>query len=337
MPSPAALLVTHLTRRSLAFLVTGVLSTLFFAWVLLRGWVGFDSPASPWVLVFLLLNTLALLYWVRSPIPTQADLERTSAWRLVGLFLLVVPPLFLLPMVFGGRILYALPVFCLVALVLLRRPVTRREWVYAGLLAAGAGVAGWGNRAVHGFSPVAWAILQLPLVICGLLCGWKVLQASGLSETGVGYSQGLARGWRPALRSFGTGLLLGLPWALANILLGGSGRDGWVTAWWQPLTAIQPAIAEEAWGRMAVIPLLFLIFRRAARPRTAFTAALFLGAYWFAYLHTGMGLEGLLSTLLTGTLFALPIAAVCLYRDLESAIGYHFLVDFLRFFYAFLG
>ena len=130
-------------------------------------------------------------------------------------------------------------------------------------------------------------------------------------------------------------MLISLPWAITNILLGGA-QDTWVKAWWQPVVALQPGIAEEAWGRVLMVSLLFLVFRLAARPRVAFTVALFLASYWFAYLHTSMDLNGLVSTILLGTLYALPVAYLCLFRDLETAMGWHFFVDFVRFAAAFV-
>lgn len=69
----------------------------------------------------------------------------------------------------------------------------------------------------------------------------------------------------------------------------------------------------------------------------AVTAALFLAACWFAYLHTQMGPAGLVSTVLLGTLYALPISYLCLYRYLETAIGFQFFIDFVRFLAAFLA
>ena len=68
----------------------------------------------------------------------------------------------------------------------------------------------------------------------------------------------------------------------------------------------------------------------------AFSAALVLAAYWFAYLHTPGGIEAIPSTLIIGTLYALPVSYLCLYRDLETAMGWHFCVDFVKFGFAFI-
>jgi hypothetical protein len=238
-------------------------------------------------------------------------------------------------MLFRTRIMYALPVLAVLVLAVLRRYITRREAGYALGLALTAAVAGLGSGWIRDVPPLVWAAMQVALVITGLLCGWKVFQHFGLAGQGVGRSRFLDAGFRSALRGFGIGMLISLPWAITNVLLGGA-QDTWVKAWWQPIVALQPGIAEEAWGRMLMVALLFLAFRLAARPRTAFTIALFLAAYWFAYLHTSMGLNGIISTVMLGTLYGLPVAYLCLFRDLETAMGWHFFVDFVRFLAAYI-
>jgi hypothetical protein len=60
-------------------------------------------------------------------------------------------------------------------------------------------------------------------------------------------------------------------------------------------------------------------------------------AYLFALLHTsGDGVSMLMSTLMIGTLLILPISVVCLYRDMETAIGFHVWMDFLMYVFALL-
>jgi len=77
--------------------------------------------------------------------------------------------------------------------------------------------------------------------------------------------------------------------------------------------------------------LLFVIFSRVARARTALTVAVVVTAYWFAYLHTPGGVEAIFSTLMTGTLFVLPVSCLWLRRGLETAIGFHFWLDLCKF------
>jgi hypothetical protein len=250
---------------------------------------------------------------------------------LVALATLVGPPL-----------LFAIPVVGVLTLIVLQprltqvSSITRQALLYVLFLALVAGVAGLGAGWIEFMSPMAWAGLQLALVLTSLPAGWAILSYSKMNEVGV--SCYLRSGAGQALRSFGFGILLSLPWALGIVVLGGSDGENWVQYWWQPLVAIQPAIAEEAWGRVLLIPLLFLSLRRVARGRAALIAAMMVMAYWFAFLHTDrdLSISSLIQTLMMGTLYSLPITYLWLRRNLETAIGFHFWLDFVKFSFVYL-
>jgi hypothetical protein len=46
------------------------------------------------------------------------------------------------------------------------------------------------------------------------------------------------------MKGFVVGMLLGVPWALGNVVLGGAGSDRWVGQLWQPLVTLQPGIVH---------------------------------------------------------------------------------------------
>lgn len=303
---------------------------------MVHGVSSFESPGIVLSLLALLLCTGSLLVWIPNPVHDPPSEHPTRRGHLALLILAAVAVLFPLRTLVGPPLLFGLPVVALVVVILLRRQVTTRDIYYALFLGTIAGVAGLAAGWITEFSPLAWAFLQVLLVLTGFLAGWAILRYSGLAEQGVGKSLVLSAGASRGALGFLLGMLIALPWAIANPVMGGSAGDAWVRSWWQPLVAIQPGIAEEAWGRLLLVPLLFLLFRLAARPRTALTAALVSAAYWFAYLHTPGGIEAIPSMLIIGTLYSLPVSYLCLYRDLETAIGWHFLVDFIRFAYAFI-
>ena len=194
-----------------------------------------------------------------------------------------------------------------------------------------AGLAGLGAGWIT-FVPLrTWAVLQVALVAMALPAGWSILRYTGLWQRGMGQSAFLTNGMTSALKGFGQGILLAVPWALSGIVMGGSNKDRWVHSWWQPIAAIEPGIMEEACWRVLLVSLLFVILRRVARARTALTTAVVVMAYWFAYLHTRGGFDSMFSTLLIGTLYSLPISYLWLRRDLETAMGFHFWMDFVRF------
>jgi hypothetical protein len=324
------------TWRPYIFFALWILATAGAGWQLVQGQHTFDSPATPAILLALFVCTLALLWWLPSPVlDTLAGLDRTRRGWLILLVVAAVGVLFPLRTLVGPPLLFALPVVAAIILAILRPRLARREVLYALGLALVAGVAGLGAGWVT-LPPVVWGPLQVALVLTGLLAGWGMLRHVGLLQAGIGGSRFLREGLPSALRGFVQGMLIAMPWALSIVVLGGSNDDSWVHSWWQPVLAIQPGIAEEAWGRVLLIPLLFLILRRVGRVRVALTASVFIMAYWFAYLHTSDGLSAVVSTVMIGTLYSLPVSYLWLRRDLETAIGFHFWQDFVRYGAAYL-
>ena len=324
------------TRRGYTFFSLWALSTAILGWQVLQGRHTFDSPATLPALLALLACTAALLWWLASPAPdVPSSTARTRRGRFALVVALAVGILFPLRTLVGPPLLFALPAFGLVVLALMRPRLSRQELGYALLLALVAGVAGLGAGWVT-FSPWAWAALQVALVLPGLLAGWSLLRHAGLLQAGIGRSLFLTAGPGPAWRGFVRGTLIAMPWALGLIVLGAANEEGWVRTWWQPLVAIQPGIAEEAWGRVLLVPSLFVVLRLVARGRVALTAAVVIMAYWFAYLHTPGGFEAAFSTAMIGTLYALPTSYLWLRQGLETAIGFHFWLDFVKFAVAYL-
>ena len=291
-----------------------------------------------WIAILVLLPCVILLmYLIRNPISVEQNEQKTLEGKLSGLIFLVVIILLILQAVLGRFILFLLPIVAVVYLLSSRPRFSRREWLYATILSLIAGAAGLGAKWITFITPVQWGFLQIPLTFFSFLAGWNILHHFGLLNQGVGRSRFLSDGILPALRSFLFGVLLSMPWALAIIVMGSAQgeKTAWVSSWWQPWIAIQPGIAEEAWGRILMVPLVFMLFRRVSPNRTAFFTALVVMAYWFSYLHSsGDIVSTLVSTLIVGSLFTLPISIVCLFDDLETAIGFHFWMDFLKFVFA---
>lgn len=318
------------------FIGIWVIASIFLGWQLGRPPYSFDSRLNGLNLIVILLCSVALLAWI--PNPMKEDVSQKSTKR--GLFFLLIlasASIFLLVPTRAVRVLlFVLPAIAIIALLLLKQPVEKREGLYALALALLAGVTGLGAGWITFVTPALWGILQVFLVLTGLLAGWSILQQTGLAQDGIGKSRFLSDGAAAGFKAFISGIVIAMPWAFLNVVAGASNRETWVKVWWQPITALQPGIAEEAWGRILLVPLFFLIFRRVAPPRAAFTAALYVMAYWFSYLHTPGGLNGIPSTVLIGTLAGLPVSYLCMYRDLETAMGWHFWVDFIKFVFAFI-
>jgi hypothetical protein len=324
------------TWRRYTFFAVWTVTTVVFGWQLLEREHAFDSPRTWLDLLMLLACAVALLWWLSCPLRDGSPGAARTHWgRFILIAVISLCALFALRTVVGPPLLFGLPVVAVAVLAFLRPKITRREMSYALALSLVAGVAGLGAGWAP-FHPAVWSVLQVLLVLTGFLAGWAILRRAGLLEQGIGYSRFLSDGIASALRGFLQGMLIGLPWALSLVVMGGSVSETWVRHWWQPLLAINPGIAEEAWGRILPVPLLFLLLRRVSHPRKAFITALVIVGYWFAYLHTSGGVDELFSTIMIGTLYVLPVSYICLHRDLETAIGFHFWLDFIKFAAAYL-
>jgi hypothetical protein len=332
-----ALITTKNRKLAYAFVAAWFLANVVLTWLLAVGQASFTFD-NIWIVVLALLPCIFILMRLfRNPIADEPVEQKTHKGKLLGLIALVVIALLLLQAVAGNSILFLFPVVAAAILWLLKPRLDKQDWLYATFLALIAGIAGLGAEWTSFITPVQWGFSQVPLTLLSLLAGWSILRRFGLLQQGIGRSRFLTAGVWPAVRGFLLGILLGTPWALAGVVMGSAegGRSAWVESWWQPLIALQPGIAEEAWGRLLLVPLAFLLFRRVSSTRTAFSAALIVMAYWFAYLHaSGNVVSVLVSTLMIGSLFSLPISIVCLYHDLETAIGFHFWMDFLKFAFA---
>jgi len=312
------------------------IGTMLTGWLLAQGRPAFVSKSTPLVLLTLLACTAALLWLLVGKLKSLSDdTARTRRGRFFFTIIAAAIVLFSLRALAGPPLLFALPVIGIAVCIALRCRLSRRASVYLSVLAVTAGVAGLGAGWAK-FPPVTWAVLQLALVPTSLAAGWSILDHTCLRHTGIGRSLYLTDGLPAALRGFAQGALIAVPWALGLVALGGADKETWVQSWWQPLTAIQPGIAEEAWGRVLLIPLLFMLLLKTARPRTALTASVLIMAYWFAYLHTPGGSGAVFSTMIMGTLIILPLSILWLERGLETAIGFHFWLDFTKFLLAFL-
>lgn len=274
-------------------------------------------------------TTAALWVWlgrvptqllVASPVTRRAWFGATLAGAVVVLALLGLT---------GTPALAALAVVAVVVLIALREPVRCREATAAVLFGGIAAVAGLADAWARADAAAAiFGVLQLPLVVLTLLAGWELTRGSGLPSAHAGTVAAISHGFRAAVRGFAFGTVLSLPWALGNVVNGTPTGDDMRSAW-QPLAAaLQPGVAEEAWARAFLIPVLYVLFARSARPRLALATAVIVSAYWFAFLHAPVDP---MFTLAVGTLYAVPMTLLWLRRGLEVAIGFHVGLDLIRY------
>ena len=149
----------------------------------------------------------------------------------------------------------------------------------------------------------------------------------------------LRYGLRAAGRSLLFGALLGLPLAVLNVVYfaatSGPGQ-GWQLVLPQAVGALRPAVLEEIVFRFFLINLSVAVVGDRLSPRNLMIGALALGIFPHAFFHGAGGLVtnplGYIGfSLLTGLIFGLPMAYLQWRRDLETAIGFHWVIDFVRF------
>jgi membrane protease YdiL (CAAX protease family) len=137
------------------------------------------------------------------------------------------------------------------------------------------------------------------------------------------------------VKGFLVGCLLALPPALLELMGNMQSQDTYIIHWWQPLYAIVPGIAEETWFRLLLLSFCYAVLRPAAnqRPRRAIVVAILVSIFAFTFAHSGLNPIGFLY----GLLFSMPHALLFIKKDFEHAVGYHFMIDFIRYIAAFIS
>ncbi len=191
------------------------------------------------------------------------------------------------------------------------------------------GLPFWDNSFVAKPFFVMFSVFVLPMFIAGGML---------LKRTGLSGSQLHARQYIEALRSFLWGCLLFVPLGLINAASGSPGTGiRWVTQAWMPLTLPWwSGIAEEAWFRLFLVSLCYLLLRPAfgKRPALAVVCAVLFSAVTFGLGHGGTLLDRVLTT---GLLYGLPIAVVFARRDWEHAVGAHYMTNMIPWVMVFLN
>lgn len=143
-------------------------------------------------------------------------------------------------------------------------------------------------------------------------------------------------------RSLAFGALIALPLAIVNNLYFylNTGAVHFQSIFASAFAALSPAIHEEIIFRFFVLALCLYLLRDSPSRRWATAAAVTLAVVPHSLNHLPalflqnppMGLAMLTATSL---LFGLPMALLQLRRNLESAIAFHWLIDFMRFLFGF--
>jgi len=228
-------------------------------------------------------------------------------------------------------LLLALLVATVTALVAWRRQITAHAVALGLALSLFAFAAGGMAFWKHGFVGKPVLILFLALVPPMFVAGGLLV-----ARTGLGASRLLEGRYAQALWSFFWGCVLFVPLGLANAAGTAPSDLAWVGRWWQPLSLpIWSGVNEEVVFRLMLVTLCYALLRPAwkERPGIAFALAVLFSAVTFGLGH-GRTVGNLV---FAGLLYGLPFAVVFARRDLEHAVGGHYMVNFVNWVMAFLG
>lgn len=233
----------------------------------------------------------------------------------------------------GGRgILMPLMMIAVLWILVVWRREIRLRPIVLGLavtvIAFLGGLPFWDNSFVAKPAFVVLLAYVPPMFVAGGLL---------LKRTGLGGSQLYAGRYRKAVGSFLWGCLLFIPLGLINAG-GGSPGTGitWVTRSWMPLSLPWfSGIVEEAWFRLFLVSLCYLLLRPAfsKRPALAVVFAVLFSAITFGLGHGGTLLDRFLTT---GLLYGLPMAVIFARREWEHAVGAHYMINMLPWVMVFL-
>lgn len=221
-----------------------------------------------------------------------------------------------------------------------RRLLQRRDWLVAaaaGLLIAATmplttlfnpypfwGIAG---------SRIAQGVIRGVFVGVAALGGLAIMRRGGpvlVSAAG--------RGAGDAAKSLIFGAVLGIPLAVANMYANAwtqSRAFAWQSVPAAALDALQPALFEEVVYRLAFLGLLWLALKPFWGAKAVWLAgALSLLVHTYAHydeLFVSQPIVALIMGAALAVIWGMPMTVLAVRRDLESAIGFHWVQDALRF------
>jgi membrane protease YdiL (CAAX protease family) len=101
-----------------------------------------------------------------------------------------------------------------------------------------------------------------------------------------------------------------------------------MTQLWQPILALGAGIMEETWMRLFLIVFIYaLISSKTTNKFIAIITALIISSAFFGFGHSNY--ISIYNCIILSILYGLPMGFLLIKRDFESAVGYHFMIDFV--------
>ncbi len=302
------------------------------------GLVANDGTAQGVGAILGLIYILILIWWLARSKPAAADLSDCQPiigflpnyWAMLA-FIVVVTAL--LTALTGGLLgngwhMLTLSILLALAIIVAWRKRLTRQHVVAGVVTAIVLLG------VEHLLSDDWGQGLITSVGAGLMA---VAGALLLDHTELTHVRLLEGNYLAAAKSFLWGCALALPPALLNALsmrqAPPSDFDLMFNQWWKALYALQPGILEEVWARLLLTTLLYALLRPLSvqHPRRAVVGAMLMGATIHGLAHFPMSLNSPMEAIYVTLMYGIPLALVYVKRDLETAMAYHFFIDFVRF------
>jgi hypothetical protein len=148
--------------------------------------------------------------------------------------------------------------------------------------------------------------------------------------------------WTAMARHVSFGILFGIPLAALNNLFFylQNGAPRFHNIFVSAAEALSPGIHEEAVFRYFILAICFSLLQESPRPRLVMIAAIALAVVPHSLLHLpDLFLENpvmaVAMLVATSLLFGLPMALLQIKRSFESAVAFHWFIDFVRFWFGY--
>jgi len=152
--------------------------------------------------------------------------------------------------------------------------------------------------------------------------------------------------FQPPLGNIGRSLLLGITFAIPLAIVNNlyfymnSGSVQFQNPYYSALEALSPGISEESIFRLFILAFCLSLLRGSAHPRLALTASIALAVIPHSLNHLpDLFLDnapmGLFMLAATSLLFGLPMALLQLKKNFETAVAFHWFIDFARFLFGY--
>jgi len=290
-------------------------------------------------MLFAMAYILVLIWWLARSHPKATERPDfspiiklfNSYWIMLGLIsILAVLAFILTGVVMGnGWIMFPLSTLPAVAILIAMRKQINRKVILAGIIVS---VAFFSVEFIFQPNDAGGAVINALYIACQAWAGILLLNYTGLTKIQF-YDGHILK----ALQSLCWGCVLAFPPALFNMALMTSNRltelDPRFNQWWKAFYALQPGILEETWARLFLLTLFYVLLRPRSpqKPQRALTAALIISVFIHGLAHYPQSLSDPVSAIFIALMYGIPLGLIYIKRDYESAIAYHFFIDFVRF------